>query len=211
MAAIVDIASRRPVASQSEYRKVPPGRPHNADVREREYLTPAEVDAMMKAAGQIGRNRHRDKTLILTAYRHALRVSELVALKWSQIDLQAARIHVNRRKNGEASVHPLTGGEVRALRKLKRESEQSAFVFTSERGGTLTTDTVRKLVARAGREAGIPFPVHPHMLRHAAGYKLVNDNQPLRAIQQFLGHKQIRHTTAYTKLADGQFESFWQD
>ena len=71
--------------------------------------------------------------------------------------------------------------------------------------------TVRKIVARAGELAGLGFPVHPHMLRHACGYKLANDGHDTRAIQQYLGHKNITHTVRYTELSADRFNGFWQD
>ena len=191
--------------------KVPPRRVPNASVRSREYLTADEVTVLMAAARKIGRHGHRDATLILLAYRHGLRVSELVSLRWDQIDLKRGTVHITRVKNGADSVHPLRGPELRALRRLQRKYLASPYVLTTERRGPLTTATVRKVIARAGREAGISFPVHPHMLRHACGFKLANDGQDTRSIQAYLGHKNINHTTRYTELASDRFKSFWKD
>ena len=153
----------------------------------------------------------RDATLMLLAYRHGLRVSELVALRWEQVDFKAGLLHVNRNKNGIASVHPLRGPELRALRRMKREDGSEAYTFMTERGGPMTTDNVRKLVQRAAQEANLPFPVHPHMLRHACGYKLANDGHDTRAIQHHLGHQSIQNTVRYTQLAAGRFKDFWRD
>ena len=188
----------------------PPRRVSNKTLRSREHLTPAEVEKLMTAAGRLGRHGHRDATLILIAYRHALRVGELVSLRWDQVDFTQGLLHVARLKNGSPSTHPLRGPEIRALRRLKREGEGN-YVFTTERGGPLTTSTVRKLVARAGEAAGIGFPVHPHMLRHAAGFKLANDGHDTRAIQHYLGHRNIQHTVRYTEMAPDRFKGFWQD
>lgn len=188
-----------------------PRRPLNSDVRSREYLTSVEVEALVKAAKSIGRHRHRDGTLILIAYRHGLRVSELVSLRWDQVDLKQGKLHVNRLKNGSPSTHPLRGPEIRALRRLLRDYQCSPYVFSTERKGPLTTSTVRKLIGRAGKNAGLSFPVHPHMLRHACGYKLANDGQDTRAIQHYLGHRNISHTCRYTELASERFNNFWQD
>jgi type 1 fimbriae regulatory protein FimE len=189
----------------------PPRRVPNLERRTREHLTPDEVEKLMTAAGRLGRHGHRDATLILIAYRHALRVGELVALRWDQVDFTQGLLHVNRLKSGSPSTHPLRGPEIRALRRLKRETETSPYIFTTERGGPLTTSTVRKLVARAGNTAGIPFPVHPHMLRHGAGFKLANDGHDTRSIQHYLGHRNIQHTVRYTEMAPDRFKSFWQD
>jgi len=191
-------------------RNVPVRRP-NAAYRSREYLREQEVTELLQAAGQVGRHRTRDATLILLAYRHGLRVSELVSLRWDQVDLRQGLLHVTRRKHGIPSVHPLRGPELRALRRLQRDYPASAYLFVSERKAPLTTSAVRKIVGRAGRQAGFAFPVHPHMLRHATGYKLANAGQDTRAIQQYLGHRNIQHTTRYTELVPDRFKDFWQD
>jgi type 1 fimbriae regulatory protein FimB/type 1 fimbriae regulatory protein FimE len=119
----------------------------------------------MDAAGKTGRHRHRDRTLILIAFRHALRVSELVSLRWDQVDLKQGLLHVRRSKNGSPSTHPLRGPEIRALRRLQRDYPETPYVFVTERKGPLTTSSVRKMITRAGMKAELGFPVHPHMLR----------------------------------------------
>lgn len=189
---------------------VPPRRVPNRERRTREYLTPDEVEKLMTAAGRLGRHGHRDATLILVAYRHALRVGELVALRWDQVDLTQGMLHVTRLKNGAPSTHPLRGPEIRSLRRLQRESG-GAYVFVTERGGPLTTSTVRKLVARAGEAAKLGFPTHPHMLRHGTGFKLANDGNDTRSVQHYMGHKNIQHTVRYTELAPDRFRGFWND
>jgi type 1 fimbriae regulatory protein FimB/type 1 fimbriae regulatory protein FimE len=146
--------------------------------------------------------------MILLGFRHGLRVGELVALRWEQFDLKAGTLHVNRLKNGRPSVHPVRGT---ALRRLQREYPTSPYVFGSERGGPVTESNVRKMIARAGQRARIPFRVHPHMLRHAAGYKLANDGRDTRSIQSYLGHSSITSTVRYTELAPQRFNNFWTD
>jgi integrase len=190
---------------------IPPRRQSNLDRRTREYLTPAEVEKLLKASAQVGRHGARDRTLILLAYRHGLRVSELVTLRWEQIDFKAGSIHVNRLKNGTASTHPLRGVELRALRALRKDHPDSPYVFVTEREGPMTPATARKLITRAGELAKLPFPIHPHMLRHACGYKLASEGQDTRAIQQYLGHKNITHTVRYTELSPERFKNFWRD
>ena len=211
MSTAVALKPKKRNTSNTEIRKVP-RRPKNADVRSREYLTPSEVEKLMAAAGAVERYGHRDATLLLLAYRHGLRVSELVSLRWDQVDLKHGLLHVKRLKNGTPSTHPLRGPELRALRKLQREQTLAGgYAFTSERGGPMTTDNVRKMMQRAGKKARISFPVHPHMLRHATGYKLANDGHDTRAIQHYLGHKNIQHTVRYTELAPTRFKDFWKD
>jgi type 1 fimbriae regulatory protein FimB/type 1 fimbriae regulatory protein FimE len=159
----------------------------------------------------VGRHRHRDATLILVAYRHGLRVGEVVSLRWDQVDFDEAVLRVTRSKNGTASNHPIGQKEARALRRLRRGHAQSPHVFVTERARPMTVHNVHKIVARAGRLAGLTFPVHPHMLRHACGYKLANDGHDTRAIQHYLGHKNIMHTVRYTELAPDRFKGFWKD
>ncbi len=189
----------------------PPRRTSNLDRRTREYLTPAEVEKLLQAAGQVGRHGARDRTLILLAYRHGLRVSELVTLRWEQIDLKTGLIHVARLKNGLPSTHPIRGPELRALRELRRDYPESPYLFVTERKGPMTPATARKLIARAGSLARLPFPIHPHMLRHSTGYKLANEGHDTRAIQQYLGHRNITHTVRYTELSPERFKNFWTD
>ena len=189
----------------------PPRRLRNEELRTREYLTPTEVDALQQAARKQGRYGHRDASLILLAFSHGFRVTELVNLKWNQVDLKTGNVHVRRLKNGTPSVHPLRGKEIRALRRLARDYPGSPFVFNSERQGPLTASAVRKIVTRAGHAAKLGFPVHPHMLRHATGFYLANNGQDTRAIQSYLGHRSINHTVRYTELAPGRFQNFWND
>jgi type 1 fimbriae regulatory protein FimB len=188
----------------------PPKRP-NAERRSREHLTPAEIDRLIAAARQLGRHGHRDATMILLAYRHGLRVSELVSLRREQLDLRQGLLHVRRRKNGLPSTHPLHGPELRALRQVLHAYPETAYVFVSERGAPMIAATFRKLVARAGEAAKLGMPIHPHMLRHSTGYKLANDGQDTRAIQHYLGHRNIQHTVAYTRLDASRFNDFWPD
>ena len=209
---IVPLRGRNAAAPNIVNGKVsPPPRRKNSDSRPREYLTSDEVDRLICAAKGLGRHGHRDATLILVAFRHGLRVSELVALRWDMVDLKQGLMHVTRLKNGVALTHPIRGPELRALRRVAREYPDSPYVFSSERKGPLTTSTVRKLLARAGESAKIGFPVHPHMLRHSTGYKLANAGHDTRAIQHYLGHKNIQHTVRYTELSADRFRDFWKD
>ena len=191
-------------------RTVTPKRPPNRKLRTREYLTEAEVERLMNAAK---RNRwgHRDSTMILVAYRHGLRASELVDLRWDQVDFASGTLHVNRLKQGVPSTHPIRGDELRALRRLKKEQSKSAFVFTSERDAPFTAAGFARMIERAGIEAKLAFKAHPHMLRHACGYTLANKGVDTRVLQAYLGHKNIQHTVRYTKLSPDRFRDFWRD
>jgi type 1 fimbriae regulatory protein FimB/type 1 fimbriae regulatory protein FimE len=191
---------------------VPPPRRRNRDVRPREYLTPKEVERLIAAAKK-SRRRYgmRDATLILVAFRHGLRVSELCTLTWDQIDFSHGLIHVRRMKNGISSVHQLGGEEMRSLRALKREDGVSRYVFMTERKAPITPAGFRKMLSRLAVGAKFQFSVHPHMLRHACGFKLANDGRDTRAIQHYLGHKNIMHTVRYTELSPDRFKNFWED
>ena len=187
-----------------------PTRQPNATYRTREHLTAAEIGKLLKVAS---RNRwgHRDATMILVAYRHGLRVSELVDLRWDQIDFDHARLHVRRLKQGTPATHPIPGDEMRDLRKLQREQDpKTPLVFTSERGSPFSTSGFARLVKRAGEAAKLGFPAHPHMLRHACGFALANKGHDTRSLQAYLGHKNIQHTVRYTELSPTRFKDFWK-
>ena len=187
-----------------------PRRKRNAEYRTREHLTGAEIDRLIGAA-KANRWGHRDATMILAAFRHGLRSSELVDLRWDQIDFTQAVLHVRRAKKGTPATHPVVGDELRALRKLQREQEpKSPFVFTSERGSPFTTAGFARMVERAGVEAKLGFPAHPHMLRHACGFALANKGHDTRALQAYLGHRNIQHTVRYTELSPSRFKDFWR-
>src|ERR1035437_7113502 len=164
----------KPVKPTIQKRAVGPLRRPNSELRSREHLTETEVEKLIDAAND-NRHGHRDATMLLVAYRHGLRASEITDLRWEQIDWKSATLHVRRVKNGKPSTHPVRGDELRALRKLKREAPKSPFVFVSERGGPFTTDSFNWMVKRGGQKANLPFQVRAHMLRHAAGFKLAGD------------------------------------
>ncbi|MBV8093406.1 MAG: tyrosine-type recombinase/integrase [Acetobacteraceae bacterium] len=188
----------------------PPRRRPNATVRSREHLTPAEVDKLIEAA-KSNRWGQRDTLAILLAFRHGLRASELCALTWDQVDLKGQLLHVSRMKNGQPSTHPLSGTELRALRQLRRNNPHARYVIMSERNAPMSAAGFRKMLARLSDDAGLGFPVHPHMLRHACGYKLANEGRDTRSLQLYLGHKNIQHTVRYTQLDAGRFKDFWTD
>jgi integrase len=199
------------VVPTGEKRAVSAGRRSNADYRKREYLTPAEIEKLIEAA-KGNRYGHRDATMILVAFRHSFRASEIIELEWSDIDFNAAEMHVERRKRGRSPRHPIRGDELRALRRLHKEQDsKSAFVFVSERGAPFTRDGFNWMVKRAGKKADLPFQVHSHMLRHSTGYKLANDGADTRSIQSYLGHRDIRHTVRYTELSAKPFRDFFRD
>jgi len=198
------------VTPSTKKRTVVPTRRPNAELRTREHLTEAEVEKLMSATKN-NRYGHRDSTMILVGYRHGLRASELTDLRWDQVDFANGTMHVRRVKQGSPSTHPIRGDELRALRRLQREQEpKSPFVFTSERGSPFTTAGFARMLERAGVEAKLGFKAHPHMLRHACGFALANKGHDTRALQAYLGHKNIQHTVRYTELAPARFKEFWR-
>jgi type 1 fimbriae regulatory protein FimE len=175
-----------------------PRRLPNSAYTVREYLTEKEVDRLIEAAKRRGRNGARDAAAILLAYRHGLRAQELCSLKWSQIDLTHGRLHVNRAKGEIGSVHPLHGPELRA-------------VFITEAGTPVTSVWFLRMVQRTGKAAKLPFPIHPHMLRHSTGYKLANQGEDTRSLAHYLGHRNLQSTARYTALAPDRFRGSWKD
>jgi integrase len=183
-----------------------PRRGKNAEYRTREHLTAAEVERLIEATLS-----HRDATMILLAFRHGLRAAELVGLQWSQVDFETGVLHVTRAKAGTPATHPLTGRELRALRRLQRETGPSTHLFMSERKAPISIDGFQKMVERLSVCAKLGFQVHAHMFRHACGFKMANDGVDTRTIQAYLGHKDIRHTVRYTELAPVRFRGLWRD
>ncbi len=198
------------VRPATENRTVTPRRTKNAAVRTREHLTMEEVERLIEAAKD---NRYglRDALMILLTFRHGLRAAEVCDLRWEQVDFKTANLHVRRVKNGTPATHPLTGREMRALRKHQRESERSPFVFVSERSAPLTAPGFSRMVERTAVAADLGIKAHAHMLRHACGYKLANDGNDTRSLQAYLGHRNIQNTTRYTALAPDRFKGFWKD
>src|SRR5215813_13433847 len=200
----------RVVRPASEKRTVVARRKANSEYRSREHLTEREVEKLIDK-DKDNRWGLRDSTMVLLAFRHGLRASELVDLRWEQVDLESGVLNVRRVKAGTPATHPLTGRELRALRRLQREAGGSPFVFVSERGAPFSIRGFQAMVERAGKAAGFDMKIHPHMLRHACGYKLANDGVDARTIQGYLGHKSIQHTVRYTDLAPTRFKGLWRD
>ena len=185
--------------------------PASNPARRREWLTEREVDEICIAARKRGRWGHRDATMILLAYRHGLRVSELIAVRWEQVDLDAGRLQVIRRKGSDDSVQPLSASEIRGLRRVKRLQEPgSTYVFITERKAPMTANGFFKMLQRAAASIGMDG-VHPHLLRHACGFKLVNQGVDTRTLAAYLGHRQIANTARYTKMDARRFDGFWKE
>ena len=180
-------------------------------VRQRDHLTETEIDKLMTVARQADRYGHRDASAVLVAFRHGLRASELVDLQWDQIDFTRKTIRIRRVKGGDPSTHYLSNSELRSLRRLQRENPPGPHVFVSERGGPVTTAWFRKMFARLGERAKMPFSIHPHMLRHSCGFMYANMGKDTRSLQAFLGHRNINSTVRYTAMTPDRFRGWEKD
>lgn len=194
-----------PPAPPPEGRTVKSAAVADGHERGKDFLSEAEVAALLAAA-----KRGRDHLLMLMMYRHGLRVSEAVGLRRDDADLDQARLWVRRLKNGLAVEQPITGDELRAIKRyLATRADRLPWLFVSERGQPLTRQSVNYLVAAAAARAGLPH-VHPHMLRHSCGFTLANRGYDLRLIQDYLGHRDPKHTVHYTRVAGRRFEGLWR-
>ena len=183
------------------------------DHQAKNFLTTSEMKKFLAAARK-GRHAVRDYCLMLMAYRHGLRVSELIDIRRNDLDLETGRLFVRRLKGSLSTQQPLEGDELRALRAWLREREtypnaSSNYLFLSERG-MLTRQAINYLVAQIGHKASLNFKVTPHSLRHSTGYFLANKGHDTRLIQDYLGHKNITHTVRYTRTAAARFEGLWR-
>ena len=182
-----------------------PVRRANAEYRVREHLTETEIEKLLAA---LRANRHgpRDWLIGLMIYRHGLRVSEACDLRWDDIDLAARTIVIRRLKGSRDSTHYLERDELAGLRRLPRKS---AYVFVNERGDPFKRMGIARLIERAGEAAGLPFPVHVHMLRHSCGYALANKGMDTRRLQHYLGHASITNTVRYSAMSPEPFRDIW--
>lgn len=180
----------------------------NKDYRSREYLTAGEVSRLLKAAQSYGRYPDRNYALVLLAFRHGLRVSEICELKWDAISLPDKEIFITRKKGSDDGVHPLPTDEIEALSKIREcRLTENPYVFVGERGEPLTPSAIQRLLTRLAAIAKLDIKLHPHQLRHSCGYFLINAGYSTRFVQDFMGHRDIRHTERYTKLNARRFNT----
>jgi integrase len=183
----------------------------NDAYRVREHLTEAEMDRLL-AALKRNRHGHRDFLIGLIIYRHGLRVSEACDLRWDDIDLPKRTIIVRRLKGSTDSVHYLERDEVNGLKLLQRQQQadgiKGAYLFINERGQPFGRMGIARMIERAGEAAGMPFPVHVHMLRHSTGYALAA--RGMDRLQHFLGHASITNTVRYTAMSPEPFKDIWR-
>ena len=183
------------------------------DNRPKNFLTEAEITSFLKAARK-GRHATRNYAMALLAYRHGLRVSELINIRMADLDLDTGHLFVRRLKGSLSTSQPLEGDEIRALRawirhRIHAPCCNSPLLFLSERG-PMTRQAFNYICAETGKRAGLNVKVHPHMLRHSCGFALANDGRDTRLIQDYLGHRNITHTQIYTRTAAVRFEGLWR-
>ncbi len=175
---------------------------------DKDFLTGPEMDALLKASKK-SRYPIRDYIILLMMYRHGLRVSELINIKLKDLNLQQSSLWVNRLKNGLSGNHPIKGDELRAIKRyLKTRSDQLPYLFINERGNQFTRQAINYIINQAAKRAKLDN-VHPHTMRHSCGFYLANRGVDLRVIQDYLGHRDPKHTVLYTKIAGIKFEGLW--
>ena len=184
---------------------------HTTDAHERgkDFLNAAEMDRLLESAKK-GRHGLRDYALMVMMYQHGLRVTEAIKLRRDDVNLEQSRLWVKRLKNSLSVEHPIAGDELRAIKRyLNSRTDRLPWLFISERGQPLTRSAVQYLVHAAGESAGLQG-VHPHTLRHSCGYYLADKGTDLRTMQDYLGHRDPRHTVHYTRVAGRRFEGLWK-
>lgn len=179
---------------------------------DRNYLIESEIDRLLVAAkgNKDDFLATRNYLIIFLSYRHGLRISELTSLKWEQIELEEARIHINRLKGSNSGVHPMAADECELCAKMRsQQPTKSPWVFTSKTGLVLTRDGVTKALAGVSAIAKLEIPFHHHMLRYSCSHALEARGYDIHLIQDYLGYRSTKHTVGYTPLAADRFESLW--
>ncbi|MCT4737204.1 tyrosine-type DNA invertase [Raoultella ornithinolytica] len=180
----------------------------------RKYLTQTEVERLLKQARE-GLTGERDYCLLYMSFIHGFRVSEVCGLRVSDVDLKDGSLYIRRMKNGFSTTHPLLGEEIRAIRAWLRvrstlPGAETDWLFITRQGGPVSRQRVWQVINRLGKESALSVDSHPHMLRHACGFALADRGVDTRLIQDYLGHRNIRHTVRYTASNAERFKGVWR-
>jgi type 1 fimbriae regulatory protein FimB len=125
----------------------------------------------------------------------------------SRGDLQQSQSE--RVELGLCSSKKFSVGRAADRRRRAARADKLPWLFISERGQPMTRSAVNYLLRVAGESTGLKN-VHPHMLRHSCGYYLANTGVDLRTMQDYLGHRDPKHTVHYTRVAGRRFEGLWK-
>ncbi|MEG0208261.1 MULTISPECIES: tyrosine-type recombinase/integrase [Hafnia] len=183
-------------------------------MKKRRYITQKEWDILIESIPK-SQEYARDRCMLIMMYIHGLRVSELINMSISSIDLDSSEIYIRRLKNGFSTTHPIQNDEKKWLqiwlksRNNQLGNKKSPLLFISKRNEKISRQYIYSLVRKYGERAGLPIRLHPHVLRHACGYALANQGLDTRLIQDYLGHKNIRHTVHYTASNCQRFSRVW--
>ena len=188
---------------------------NNSDIKKRNFLTQNEIESLLNAANS-GPHAARNYCLTLLCFIHGFRASEICRLRISDIDLRSKCIYIHRLKKGFSTTHPLLNKEIQALKRwldIRDEYPQSTseWLFLSRKGNPLSRQQFYQIISASGDQAGLPLEIHPHMLRHSCGFALANMGIDTRLIQDYLGHRNIRHTVWYTASNAGRFYGIWDN
>jgi len=182
---------------------------------DRKHLSVREAERLIEATKGC-RNDARGRCLLLLMFRHGLRVSEACKLDFSSVDVESRVLHVARLKKDLSTTHPIRPEEVKPIKtwlteRKKMKPTTDAF-FVSERRRHLNRRTAWLAIHKYGELAGLELPTHPHQLqlRHACGFALADQGADTRLIQDYLGHRDIRHTVIYTAANPARFERLWR-
>lgn len=180
----------------------------NSHEKEKDFLTHNEVSQLIKESKKT-RYPIRNQLLITMMYKHGLRVSEVINIKISDINLKTSRIWIKRLKGGLSVEHPIPGDELRCIRKyLRIRNSKLPWLFINERMQPLTRQAVNYIISSVSNKADLKN-VTPHTLRHSCGYYMAENKYHQRVIQDYLGHRDSKHTALYTRIVGKRFEDIW--
>ena len=181
----------------------------------RKFLTGEEIKCLLRTVAN-KTNSIRDYCMISMAFLHGLRVSELTSLMLEDYDPLSKKISINRLKGGFSTSHPLLPDEDSALKIWISQREllpggHLPWLFLTRQGGKMSRQRFYQIIRNYGNKANLPMHIHPHMLRHSCGYNLAERGNDTRIIQDYLGHRNIRHTVIYTTSNAARFKDVWMN